>query len=62
MTDLACLEENCERTLELCTRIVIMCSNSGRLLCGYLEDKDVEQNADNEGLTCEILEESLKVT
>lgn len=62
MTDLACLGEDCERTLERCARIVIMSSNGGRLFRGCLEDKDVEQNGDNEGLTCEILEESLKVT
>ena len=37
------------------------CSQFNELFCGSLEGKDIERNADDGGLACEVLEGSLRV-
>ena len=49
-----CFGEDCGRTLELWTRNVIECRELSGLLCGSLEDNNIESSADGGGLACEV--------
>ena len=50
------------RTLELCTRRTIECSDLSGLFCRSLDDKNVESSAANGGLPCEDSEGSKNST